>query len=133
MRARYQRGYLRLAHRKTGPDCWEFLWWDIELIGQRVRRKAVIGTVHQYPNIEDAWQASNGLRVSINETRNRQREQLVTVADLVDHYARTELNDDRSDGAKSHATRTVYKNFLARWVRAAACKPNRPEFAFSAV
>jgi hypothetical protein len=71
--------------------------------------------------------------VSINETRNRQREQLVTVADLVDHYARTELNDDRSDGAKSHATRTVYKNFLARWVRAAACKPNRPEFAFSAV
>ena len=39
MRVRYQRGYLRLGHRKTGPDCWEFLWWDIELTGQRVRRK----------------------------------------------------------------------------------------------
>ncbi len=49
MRVRYQRGYLRLGHRKTGPDCWEFLWWDIELTGQRVRRKAVIGTVQQYP------------------------------------------------------------------------------------
>src|SRR5208283_3702472 len=83
MRVRYQRGYLRLGHRKTGPDCWEFLWWDIELTGQRIRRKAVIGTVKQYPNIEAAWQASNGLRVSINEARNRQREQLVTVADLV--------------------------------------------------
>ena len=78
MRARYQRGYLRLGHRKTGPDCWEFLWWDIELTGHRVRRKAVIGTVQQYPNMEEAWQASNGLRVSINEARNRQQEQLVT-------------------------------------------------------
>ena len=75
MRVRYQRGYLRLGHRKTGPDCWEFLWWDIELTGQRVRRKAVIGTVQQYPNIEEAWQASNGLRVSINEARNRQQSQ----------------------------------------------------------
>ena len=56
MRARYQRGYLRLGHRKTGPDCWEFLWWDIELTGERVRRKAVIGTVQQYSNIEAAWQ-----------------------------------------------------------------------------
>ena len=89
MRVRYQRGYLRLGHRKTGPDCWEFLWWDIEPTGQRVRRKAVIGTVQQYPNIEEAWLASNGLRVSINEARNRQQEQLVTVADLVDHYTRS--------------------------------------------
>ena len=48
MRVRYQRGYLRLGRRKTGPDCWEFLWWDIELTGHRVRRKAVIGTVQQY-------------------------------------------------------------------------------------
>ena len=119
MRVRYQRGYLRLGHRKTGPDCWEFLWWDIELTGQRVRRKAVIGTVQQYPNIEEAWQASNGLRVSINEARNRQQEQLVTVSDLVDHYTRTELSDDPSDGGKSYATRTVYKNFLVRWVRPA--------------
>ena len=35
MRVRYQRGYLRLGHRKTGPDCWEFLWWDTELTGQQ--------------------------------------------------------------------------------------------------
>jgi integrase len=116
MRARYQRGYLRLGDRKTGPDCWEFFWWDLELTGHRVRRKAVIGTVQQYPNIEEAWQASNGLRVSINEARNRQREQLVTVANLVDHYTRTELSGEPSDARKSHATRTVYKNSLARWV-----------------
>jgi hypothetical protein len=75
MRVRYQGGYLRLGQRKKGPDRWEFPWWDFEANGTRVRRKAIIGTVKQYPNLENAWQASNGLRVSINETRNRQREQ----------------------------------------------------------
>ncbi len=119
MRARYQGGYLRLGHRKTGPDCSEFLWWDIELTGQRVRRKAVIGTVQQHPNIAAAWQASNGLRLSVNEARNRHQEQLVTVVDLVDHYTTTELSGDPANGGKSRATRTVYKNFLARWVRPA--------------
>jgi integrase len=117
MRVRYQRGYLRLGGRKHGPDCWEFLWWDSEPTGRRVRRKAVIGTIIQYPNVEDAWQASNGLRVSINETRNRQREQAITVADLIDHYSATELVGDLVDGGKSHATKTVYRDFLARWVK----------------
>jgi len=63
VRVRYQRGYLRLGHRKCGPDCWEFLWWDREPTGIRIRRKAIIGSIQQYPNVEDAWQASNGLRV----------------------------------------------------------------------
>jgi len=119
MRARFQRGYLRLGRRKTGPCCWEFLWWDLEPEGRRVRRTAVIGTVQQFPNVEDAWHASNGLRVSINETRNRQREQPITVGDLIDHYIRTELADDDSERTKSHATVVVYKDFLSRWVRPA--------------
>jgi integrase len=117
MRVRYQRGYLRLGRRKKGPDRWEFLWWDSEPTGVRVRRKAVIGTVQQYPNLENAWQANNGLRVSINETRNRQREQAVTVANLVDHYSRIELANDQFDSGKSHATKTIYRDFLTRWVR----------------
>jgi integrase len=104
MRVRYQRGYLRLGQRKKGPDRWEFLWWDFEANGTRVRRKAIIGTVQQYPNLENAWQASNGLRASINETRNRQREQTITVADLVDHYIATELTCAQVDGGKFHAT-----------------------------
>ena len=117
MRVRYQGGYLRLGQRKKGPDRWEFLWWDFEANGTRVRRKAIIGTVQQYPNLENAWQASNGLRVSINETRNRQREQTITVADLVDHYIATELTCAQVDGGKSHATKTIYRDFLTRWVR----------------
>ena len=117
MRVRYQRGYLRLGHRKNGPDCWEFLWWDSEVPGKRVRRKAVIGSIQQYQNVEEAWQASNGLRVSINEARNRQCEQAITVADLVDHYKATELALDLVNEGKSHATKIVYREFLARWVR----------------
>jgi integrase len=119
VRVRYQGGYLRLGHRRCGPDCWEFLWWDREPTGIRVRRKAIIGTIQQYPNVEDAWQASNGLRVSINEARNRQPEQAITIADLIDHYSATELAGDAADGGKSHATRTVYREFLTRWVRPA--------------
>ena len=44
MQVRYQRGYLRLGQRKTGPDRWEFLWWDSEANGTRVRREDTIGT-----------------------------------------------------------------------------------------
>ena len=119
MRARYQGGYLRLGRRKTEPDCWEFLWRDTDPTGRRVRRMAVIGTVQEYPTAENAWQASNGLRVSINEARNRQPEQTITVGDLIDHYVKTELDTDFAERAKSHATRIVYREFLDRWVRPA--------------
>ena len=86
---------------------------------RRVRRTAVIGTVQQFPQKEDTWEVSNGLRVSINEARNRQREQTTTVGDLIDHYIKTELAEELGDGAKSHATRIVYKDFLARWLKPA--------------
>src|SRR3984957_5933559 len=117
MRVRYQGGYLRLGQRKKGPDRWEFLWWDFEASGTRVRRKAIIGTVQQYPNLENAWQARNGLRRSFKETPNRPRERPITVADLVDHYIATELVCAQVDGGKSHATKTIYRDFLTRWVR----------------
>src|SRR6266436_9904683 len=72
-----------------GPDCWEFLWREDDPIGKRVRRTAVIGTVQQYPTDVLARAAVNGLRIYINQDRNRRREQRVLVADLVDHYIQT--------------------------------------------
>jgi hypothetical protein len=47
MQVRYQRGYLRLGQRKTGPDRWEFLWWDSEPSGVRVRRKDIMAQGQQ--------------------------------------------------------------------------------------
>jgi integrase len=124
MRVRYQKGYLRLAARKTRSQCWEFLWWDTGSAGTRVRCTAVIGTIQEFPDAVDAWQASNGLRVSINEARNRQPEQSTTVGDLIDRYLETELRKELGDRTKSHATRTVYEDYLNRWVRPAWGKLN---------
>jgi hypothetical protein len=39
--------------------------------------------------------------------------------DLVDHYRRIELANDQFDGGKSCATKTIYRDFLTRWVRPA--------------
>ena len=86
MRLRNQRGCLRCTRRETGPSCWEFLWRESDSLGNRTRRTAVIGTLEQFPTIHLAQAAVNGLRMSINQDRNRQREQSITVADLVDHY-----------------------------------------------
>ncbi len=58
----------------------------IQTSGKRVRRTAVIGTVEQYPTKDLAQAAVNGLRLCINEDRNRQREQRIPVADLIDQH-----------------------------------------------
>ena len=115
MRLRYQRGCLRCIQRKSGPDCWEFLWRENDGAGKRVRRTAVIGTVEEYPTKDLAQAAVNGLRICINEDRNRQREQRIPVADLVDHYIQTELAEEAD--WRSHSTRIVYREFLKRWIR----------------
>jgi hypothetical protein len=36
MRLRYQRGCLRCIKRKSGPDCWEFLWRENDTAQKRV-------------------------------------------------------------------------------------------------
>ncbi len=108
MRLRYQRGCLRRTKRKSGPDCWEFLWREDDPIGKRVRRTAVIGTVQQYPTDVLARAAVNGLRIYINQDRNRRREQRVLVADLVDHYIQT-------DRAKIRSLMSVLFNHAIRY------------------
>lgn len=115
MGRRYQGGYLRLSKRKAGPYRWEFLWREVNPLGKVVRRKAIIGTVEQYPTSSAASDAINGLRVSINEDRNRQWGQNITVADLVDHYKRIELSNDSVWHA--YATRVAYQDFMERYIR----------------
>ena len=115
MRQCYQRGCLRRTERRTGPDRWEYLWRENDVTGKCARRTAVIGTVEQYPTRELAQAAANGLKMQINEDRLRQPRHNILVADLVDHYIQTELSE--VIGWHSHATRLVYRQFLARWIR----------------
>ncbi len=110
MRQCYQRGCFRRRHRKSGPDCREFLWRENDVTGKRVRRTAVIGTVTQFPTVDSARAAVNGLRVQINQDRGRRHELTIHVTDLVDHYLQPELSDNAD--WYSHATRVVYLQFL---------------------
>jgi hypothetical protein len=80
-----------------------------------VRRTAVIGTVTQFPTVDSARAAVNGLRVQINQNRGRRHELTIHLADLVDHYLQTELSDNAD--WYSHATRIVCQQFLKRWIR----------------
>jgi len=115
MRLRYQQGCLRCIKRKSGPDRWEFLWRENDVAGKRVRRTVIIGTVEQHPTRDLAQAAVNGLRMQVNEDRNREPGHFILVEDLVDHYLQTELSGEAH--WHSHATRTVYQEFLRRWIR----------------
>jgi hypothetical protein len=74
----------------------------------------MIGTLEQYPTEELTANAVNGLRVSINVERIRQR-QAVLMSDLIDHYILTELSAKAS--WHSPATRIIYNEFLELWIR----------------
>jgi integrase len=59
--------------------------------------------------------AVNGLRMQINEERNRQLNHAIKVNDLIDHYLATELST--AETKHSHATRIIYREFLIRWIK----------------
>lgn len=115
MTIRHQRGHLRCTKRKNGPSAWEFLWRENDATGKRLRRTTVIGTIEEYPTEDLALAAVNGLRVSINEACNRQRERFILFGDLIDHYQQTELCD-RAEWY-SEATKVIYADFLKTWIR----------------
>jgi hypothetical protein len=58
MRQSFQRGYLRCTRRKSGPDCWEFLWREystsgkprhIVVVGQLISSEATADPLRQAP------------------------------------------------------------------------------------
>ena len=115
MNVRYQHGHVRCRRRKNGSRFWEFMWREQDCSGKRVRRTRVIGTIKEYPTEELAQAAVNGLRMRINEERNRQLNHAIRVSDLIDHYLATELSTTES--RHSHATRIIYREFLIRWIK----------------
>jgi len=112
---RKQRGYLRFAKRKNGPSVWEFLWREVGPNGKLIRRTTLIGTTEQYPTQQEAPDAINGLRVSVNEACNRQRHTSILVGELIDHYITKELGE-RAEWY-SAATKVIYRDFLRVWIR----------------
>jgi len=96
--------------RKTGPDVWVFRWYGTGTDGARVRRKAVLGTVEQYPSESSAQAAADALRININQESPRFRTDPVSVETLWQHYIENELPK------KELSTQLAYKNYAANWI-----------------
>lgn len=85
------------------------MWRERDSSGKGVRRTTIIGTIEEYPTKELAQAATNGLRMRINEERNRQLYHAIKVSDLIDHYLATELST--ADTRHSHASELSTENF----------------------
>ena len=121
-RTRYQQGSLQRIRRKRGPDCWVFRWYEPNGVGRRQYRKAVVGTVEQYPTESSAQTAVSALRLTINQEAPRSRWQPILIQDLINHYKETELRLDVSEGdpdehEKAYSTKKAYRIFLDRWIK----------------
>ena len=110
-RERYQNGSLTREARRAGPDVWVFRWREATEHDIRARRKAIVGTVTEFPTKALAKKAveSQGLRKNINRDTFTPQ----TVAELVTHYQQKELPED---GDKSFSTRTAYEVYLRNWI-----------------
>lgn len=115
MRQSFQRGYLRCTRRKSGPDCWEYLWREYSTSRKPVRRTMVVGTTDQYKTRDCAMAAINGLRMQVNAGRHRRPGCSISVSDLIDHYIEMELS--ATAARHSHATRLGYLSILNNWIR----------------
>jgi SLT domain-containing protein len=89
-RTRHQNGSLFRVGRRTGPDVWEFRWYETNAEGRRVRRKAVLGTVEKYNTESAAQGAADTLRININEKKATQQFDSMTLEALWEHYKKEE-------------------------------------------
>jgi integrase len=110
-----QRGCLERISRKRSPDVWQFRWSETRPDGKRLYHKKVIGTVEQYPDESAAHLAVAGLILEINPDARPTNSGSMTIAQLCDHFEQRELS--RENTWRSHATKKIYKAYLARWVR----------------
>jgi integrase len=120
-RTRYQQGSLQRIRRKRGPDCWVFRWYALNGAGRRQYRKAVVGTVEQYPTESSAQTAVAALRLTINQETPRSKWQPILIRDLINHYKETDLTLDVREGdpdehEKAYSTKKTYRIFLDRWI-----------------
>lgn len=120
-RTRYQQGSLQRIARKRGPDCWFFRWYEFDAKGRKRYRKAVVGSVEEYPTEASAQNAISTLRFNINQQAPRSEWQPFSVKDLINHYKETELRLDGSQGEpdedeKAFSTKQTYRIFLDRWI-----------------
>jgi integrase len=80
----------------------------------------MLGTVEEYPTESSALRAAEALRLVINQEQPPTAQQPISLASLIEHFKQTELGPmpegaDREEG-RAYSTRSVYTEFLDRWV-----------------
>jgi hypothetical protein len=105
--SRLQQGSLLKLKRKSGPDVWVFRWYE-ETGGTRTYRKRTLGTVARYPHLRDAEKAADALRNTINSEFTVPE----TVSELVTHYRKYELTEEK----KAYATIEANTLYLANHI-----------------
>jgi site-specific recombinase XerD len=109
--SRFQQGSLLRLKRKSGPDVWVFRWYN-ETGNKRTYKKRTLGTVIDLPLRRDAEKAVADFRANINvEVRVP-----VTVSELIAHYRKHELTEDRKAFATIQSTSLYLTNHIApKW------------------
>lgn len=108
---RFQNGCLMLAKNKRTDNVW-FLRYYADVAGKRVYRKQRIGTGREFPHRRDAEKAALALRAKINSEVSSPE----TVNELLAHYQRYELTEDRKSFATVEGHRSYIKlHIVPRW------------------
>jgi len=110
-----QRGCMQRNSRKKGPDVWQFRWSETRLDGKRFYHKKIVATVEQYPDEDAARRSVVGLVSELNADGRPTNSDVLTVAQLCDHFEQRELS--KGNTWRSHATKKIYQAYLSRWIR----------------
>jgi hypothetical protein len=90
-RTRYQHGSIEREQRRKGPAVWVYRWWEEDVNGKLVHRKAQVGDVKQYPTESAAYAAADALRLTINNQCAHRSLHRTTINTLWEHYSNEEL------------------------------------------
>ena len=101
-RTRYQYGNVSREIRKLGPAVWVYRYYD----HAGARRKALIGTVEEYPTKRAAMKAAESLRAIANPDDPR----VSKLATVIEHYVCEELPERAS-------TRAFYLPWLNNYIQ----------------
>ena len=117
MKARYQRGALRLVQRTKGK-IWLLRFRTIRDDGKRVEHGIAVGWLKDLPTRKDAWDAVERKRLTNTINNSITGRHPITFGELARHYLANELPEDQSEATmpKDHSTAVTYRRYLNRWV-----------------
>jgi integrase len=109
-RTRYQHGSVEREERKKGPAVWVYRWWEEDINGKLMHRKAQVGDVKKYPTESAAHSAADALRLTINNRCEHRNLRRTTINTLWEHYSQEELP------LKALSTQDAYIIYAKNWI-----------------